>query len=195
MICFTGYQECIIIQTKQYFYVKKGSPNKGSFFLSKKNEKEISVMVSRELTFAEEAAIYEIEARKALSEECDPENIILIERGRRIILKAIRLIKSQEHELALYERKISEDTMTKDEIDLKLKDYGYKRTSETDMGIHYLKWDDPCGRTVYADILMGKVFISSFDTVNGGMEPTYVLPEELDLFRRRAELWTAEEKK
>ena len=63
------------------------------------------------------------------------------------------------------------------------------------MGIHYLKWDDPCGRTVYADILMGKVFISSFGTVNGGMALVYVLPEELDLFRRRAELWNKEAQK
>lgn len=152
-------------------------------------------MASRELTFAEEAARYEIEARKALSEECDPDKIMLIERGRRITLKATRLIKSLECELAFYHRLTKVEFMSKENIDARLEEYGYKKTTETDTGIYYLKRNDPFGRAVHTDILNGKVFISGFDTVEGGLAQVYVLPEELDLFRRRAELWTAEEKK
>ena len=85
-------------------------------------------MISRELTFAEEAAIYEIEARQELSYCCDPDIISLIARGRRIISKAAKLIDNHECELEFYKRKVEEKFTTKEEIDARLEEYGYKKS-------------------------------------------------------------------
>ena len=86
-------------------------------------------MASRELTFAEEAARYEIEARMILSEECDQSKVMLTERGRRIILKAQKLMAARLQELILLKRKIGEELMTKEEIDELLLEYGQEKLS------------------------------------------------------------------
>ena len=153
-------------------------------------------MASRELTFAEEAARYEIEARMILSEECDQSKVMLIERGRRIILKAQKLMAARLQELILLKRKIGEELMTKEEIDELLLEYGHEKIIETDIGVYYLKKDDSWFKEIHTDLLGGKIFITAIDPLNRVSVPTGpVAPEELDLFRRRAELWTAEEKK
>lgn len=152
-------------------------------------------MASRELTFAEEAVKYEIEARKVLSEECDYDKIVLIERGRRIISKATQMITNQELDLIFYKRKAMDDAMSKEQIDDLLADYDHEKTVESNLGVYYLKRNDPDGCAIHTDIVQGKVYITSADTVNGGLTAVSITFNELDLFTRRAGLWTAEVEK